>query len=80
MQEETQFKSDSELSRMKIAIALRKAADHIEFGEVRFESEDGDLRIPVPERSQFEVELASLTDSETGEQRYDLEYEIKWST
>jgi len=35
--------------------------------------------VTVPERPRFEVELERLTDSETGEQRYELEYEIRWT-
>ena len=27
----------------------------------------------------LEVELERLTDSETGERRYELEYEIRWT-
>ncbi|WP_435096302.1 amphi-Trp domain-containing protein [Halorubrum sp. N11] len=36
-------------------------------------------QVAVPERPRFEVELERLTDSETGEQRYELEYEIRWT-
>jgi hypothetical protein len=35
--------------------------------------------VTVPESPQFEVELERLTDSETGDQRYELEYEIRWT-
>jgi hypothetical protein len=35
--------------------------------------------VTVPDRPRFEVELERLTDSETGEQRYELEYEIRWT-
>mgnify|MGYP007038806668 CR=1 FL=1 len=35
--------------------------------------------VTVPDRPQFEVEFERLTDSETGEQRYELEYEIRWT-
>jgi hypothetical protein len=35
--------------------------------------------VAVPEHPLFETKLERLTDSETGEQRYELEYEIRWT-
>jgi len=42
-------------------------------------SDTDERSVTVPETSRFEVELERLTDSETGEQRYELEYEIRWT-
>ena len=35
--------------------------------------------VDVPEHPLFEVELERLTDSDTGDRRYELEYEIRWT-
>ncbi|MFC7116675.1 amphi-Trp domain-containing protein [Natronoarchaeum sp. GCM10025703] len=43
------------------------------------ESTDQSETVTVPEEPTFEVELERLTDSETGEQRYELEYELHWT-
>jgi len=59
--------------------ALRDAADEIETGDVILISDAEEQRVAVPERPRFEVELERLTDSETGEQRYEVEYEIRWT-
>jgi len=79
MPEEELFKTEEEASRTEIAKALRDAADQIESGDVTLVSDAEEQAVTVPERPQFEVELERLTDSETGEQRYELEYEIRWT-
>jgi amphi-Trp domain-containing protein len=79
MPEEQLFKSEEESSRTAIAEALVAAAGEIETGEVHLESATEEQRVAVPENPRFEVELERLTDSETGEQRYELEYEIRWT-
>ncbi|MGQ4554980.1 amphi-Trp domain-containing protein [Halobellus sp. GM3] len=48
-------------------------------GEVHLESQTDTREVNVPETALFEVELERLTDSETGEERYELEYEVRWS-
>ncbi len=79
MPEEVLFKTEEEMPITEIAEALRDAADQIETGEVRLVSDTEDQIVTVPEHPRFEVELERLTDSETGEQRYELEYEIRWT-
>ena len=78
MPEEELFKIEEETPRTEIAEALRDAADQIESGDVTLVSDTREQAVTVPERPRFEVELERLTDSETGEQRYELEYEIRW--
>lgn len=79
MPEEQLFKTEESRSRAEIADALVAAAEQIETGTVTLESGTDSQEVTVPESSQFEVELERLTDSETGEQRYELEYEVRWS-
>ncbi|NHX37156.1 MULTISPECIES: amphi-Trp domain-containing protein [Halolamina] len=79
MPEEQLFKSEESRSRAEIADALVAAAEQIESGTVTLESGTDTREVTVPESSQFEVELERLTDSETGEQRYELEYEVRWT-
>lgn len=79
MPEEELFKTEEEVPRTEIADALRDAANQIESGEVTLVSEAGERTATIPEHPRFEVELERLTDSETGEQRYELEYEIRWT-
>lgn len=79
MPEEQLFKTEEALSRTEIADALRDAADQIDSGDVTLASDAEEQQVAVPERPRFEVELERLTDSETGEQRYELEYEIRWT-
>jgi len=79
MPEEVLFKTEEEVPRTEITEALRDAADEIETGDVTLISDTEELRVAVPERPRFEVELERLTDSKTGEQRYELEYEIRWT-
>ena len=77
--EEELFKTEDEVSRTEIAEALRDAAAQVEDGDVTLVSNADEQHVTIPERSRFEVELERLTDSETGEQRYELEYEIRWT-
>jgi amphi-Trp domain-containing protein len=79
MPEEQLFKTEERRTRSEIAEALREAATQIESGSVDLESETNGLDVSIPETPRFEVELERLTDSETGEQRYELEYEIRWT-
>lgn len=80
MPEEELFKAEEETPRTEIAEALREAADQIETGNVTLSSGAEERTVTVPERPRLEVELERLTDSETGEQRYELEYEIRWTS
>lgn len=79
MPEEVLFKTEDERSRAEIAEALAEAADEIRDGTVRLESATGTRAVTIPENPRFEVELERLTDSETGAERYELEYEIRWT-
>ncbi len=79
MPEEVLFKTEKSATRTEVAEALRDAAAQIESGPVESASDTGEQTVTVPEESQFEVELERLTDSETGEQRYELEYEVRWT-
>lgn len=79
MPEEQLFKTEERATRAEIADALRDAADQLESEEVRLVSDTAEQTVSVPETPRFEVELERLTDSETGEQRYELEYEIRWT-
>lgn len=79
MPEETLFKTEEATSRQEIADALVSAAEQIEEGPVHLDSPLEETDVTVPENPTFEVELERLTDSETGEQRYELEYEIRWT-
>jgi amphi-Trp domain-containing protein len=79
MPEEQLFKSEVRRDRAEIAEALVAAAEAIESGTVDLEDGSETRRVTIPERPLFEVELERLTDSETGEMRYELEYEIRWT-
>lgn len=79
MPEEVLFKTEERLARTGIAKALGDAAEQIESGSVHLESGNEDREVTIPETPRFEVELERLTDSETGEERYELEYEIRWT-
>ena len=79
MPEEELFKTEEPHTRAEIAETLVAAAEQIEAGTVRLEDAGGEQRVDIPENPTFEVELERLTDSETGEQRYELEYEIRWT-
>ncbi len=79
MPEEELFKTEETHTRAEIAETLRAAAEQIESGTVRLENGTEERDVTVPEDPLFEVELERLTDSETGEERYELEYEIRWT-
>ncbi len=79
MPEEQLFKTEREVPRAEIAGILRDAADQIESGNVTLTSNTEEQTVTVPEDSRFEIELERDTDSETGEQRYELEYELGWT-
>jgi amphi-Trp domain-containing protein len=79
MPEEELFKLDELRSRGDIADALLEAAEQIRTGTVHLESANDSQDVVLPENPRFEVELERLTDSETGEERYELEYEIRWT-
>lgn len=79
MPEEELFKTEAPRTRAEIAETLVAAAEAIESGSVHLESADDEQRVTIPETPLFEVELERLTDSETGDRRYELEYEIRWT-
>ncbi len=89
MPEEQLFKTVETLSRDQIADALESVAADIRTGTVHLDAaadaevpadSPGDPRdVDVPQTSRFETELERLTDSETGEQRYELEWEVRWN-
>jgi len=79
MPEEVLFKTEETIPRTEIADSLREAATQIESGDVTLVSDAEERSVAVPDRPRFEVELERLTDSETGERRYELEYEIRWT-
>ncbi|WP_178915375.1 amphi-Trp domain-containing protein [Natronomonas gomsonensis] len=79
MPEEVLFKTEQQHTRSEIAEALVSAAEQIESGTVQLESDTETQDVAVPETPRLEVELERLTDSETGEERYELEYEIRWT-
>jgi amphi-Trp domain-containing protein len=79
MPEEVLFKTEQQHTRSEIAEALVAAAEQIESGTVQLASDTETREITIPETSRFEVELERLTDSETGEERWELEYEIRWT-
>lgn len=79
MPEEELFKTEERQTRTEIAEALLDTAEQIESGSVQLKSETEDQDVTIPENPLFEVELERLTDSETGEERYELEYEIRWT-
>ena len=79
MPEEELFKIEEQRTRTEIAEALLDAAEQIESGSVQLKSQTEEQNVTLPENPRFEVELERLTDSETGEERYELEYEIRWT-
>ncbi|WP_254769330.1 amphi-Trp domain-containing protein [Salinilacihabitans rarus] len=79
MPEEELFKTEALRPRAEIAEALVSAAERIRSGSVRLESGPEERRVALPETPTFEVELERLTDSETAEERYELEDEIRWT-
>jgi len=79
MPEEQLFETETDRSRAEIAETLAATAEGVEAGSVRLVSEDGDQLLDIPERATFEVELERETDPESGEQRYELEYELSWT-
>lgn len=79
MPEEVLFETEERRTRAEIANQLAAAAEEIASGSVHLENESGARDVSIPENPRFEVELERLTDSETGEQRYELEYEIRWT-
>ncbi len=79
MPEEQLFKTEAQTARVEIADALHETADQIETGSVELRSGETEQTVSLPETPRFEVELERLTDSETGEQRYELEYEVRWT-
>ncbi|MFO7925206.1 MAG: amphi-Trp domain-containing protein [Halobacteriota archaeon] len=79
MPEEELFKTEGQHTRAEIATMLSAAAEEIESGTVELEDAGETERVSIPDQPLFEVELERLTDSETGEMRYELEYEIRWT-
>lgn len=79
MPEEELFKIEEPRSRAEIAETLVAAAEQIETGTVNLENTEQNETVTIPEEVTFEIELEQLTDSETGEQQYELEYELSWT-
>lgn len=79
MPEEVLFKTGASHTRAEIADALTDAAAQVRSGDVTLADGGDEVQVSVPETPRFEVELERLTDSETGEERYELEYEIRWT-
>ena len=79
MPEERLFKTDAVRSRADIADVLADAATQIEGGTVELADGDQTETVSIPEEPTLEVELERVTDSETGEGYYELEYEVRWS-
>lgn len=79
MPEEQLFKTEEPQTRSEIAQTLASAAEQIETGTVHLESTDQKHTVTIPDEPTFEVELERVTDSETGEQRFELEYELSWT-
>jgi amphi-Trp domain-containing protein len=79
MPEEQLFKTEESHTRAEIADVLVSAAEQIEAGTVQLADATTTQHVDIPESPMLEVELERLTDSETGEQRYELEYEIRWT-
>lgn len=79
MPEEELFKTEKPRTRAEIAETLVEAADEIEAGSVHLGSGENEQHVTVPDTPTLEVELERLVDPETGEVRYELEYEIHWS-
>jgi amphi-Trp domain-containing protein len=79
MPEEQLFKTEERRTRADIADALVATAEEIEAGTVQLESGADQQTVEVPEEATFEVELERVTDSETGETYFELEYELSWS-
>ena len=79
MPEEVLFETEEPRSRAEIAEALVAAAEEIEAGTVHLDGDGDGTTVEIPDTPLFEVELERLTDSETGEERYELEYEIRWT-
>jgi amphi-Trp domain-containing protein len=79
MPEEQLFNSEEQRSRTATVETLESAAEEIRAGTVRLEDEAGEQTVTIPDEPTLEVELERATDSETGEQYYELEYELSWT-
>lgn len=79
MPEEQLYKTESQRTRAEIADALVEMADQIRTGTVQLPDGQREQQVSLPTNPRFEVELERLTDSETGEQRYELEFELRWT-
>lgn len=79
MPEEQLFKTEEVHTRAEIAQVLAAAAEQIDSGTVTLEGGTEEQSVSIPDEPTFEIELERLTDSETGEQRYELEYELRWT-
>lgn len=79
MPEEQLFKTEEPTTRSEIADRLVSTAEQLETGSVRLEGPGEERTVSVPEEPTFEVELKRVTDSETGEQYFELEFELSWT-
>lgn len=78
MPEEQLYKTEETSTLTEIAATLHDAADQIEAGSVHLKSSANEQTVSIPADPTFEVELERVTDSETGEEYYELEYELSW--
>jgi amphi-Trp domain-containing protein len=79
MPEAQLYKTETQRTRGEIADALVEMADQIGTGTVRLSEGQQEQQVSLPADPRLEVELERLTDSETGEQRYELEFELRWT-
>lgn len=79
MPEEQLFKTEERQPRSEIARTLSAIAEQLEDGEVDLKDGAQDRTVTVPEEPTFEVEFERATDSETGEERFELEFELSWT-
>jgi len=79
MPEEVLFKTEETVPRDEIADALADAAEQVRSGTVVLESSTDEQTVELPAEPTFEMELEKVTDSETGEVYYELEYEMSWT-
>lgn len=80
MPQEVLYRTQSARTRPEIADPLTELAEQIAEGTVRLTNGAEEQTVEIPEQPSFEVELERLCDSETGEQRSELEFEIRWPT
>ncbi len=78
MPEEVLYKAETAQTLDEIATTMRTVAEQLESGPVVLGDGADQTTVTIPADPTFEVELERLTDSETGTERYELEWEIRW--